>query len=179
MRFFVNGGFKRNGLFRLIMFFTLAFFLLLWLTDVLLYLKVGLSYTSVVDYYRGSAEGFRAPKSYLGLLEEAHFHLFAMAILLLTLNHLLLFTPLPNLLKAATVVLSFSSALCDIASGWLVRFVSPLFAYLKIASFIVLHLTIALLIFSILFFYLKPPPPPVPTQRTSPQGAPPTTPSRQ
>lgn len=146
MRFFITNDLRRNSLLRLIIVFTLVFFLFLWITNLLLYLKVGFSYSSVVEYYRGSEESFRPPKSYLGLLEEAHFHFFSMGIILVTLNHLLLFASINNTIKLVVIVSSFLSALGDIAGGWLVRFVSPSFAYLKIASVVVLQISIAYLI---------------------------------
>jgi hypothetical protein len=146
LRFFITNDLRRNSLLRLIIVFTLVFFLFLWITNLLLYLKVGFSYSSVVEYYRGSEESFRPPKSYLGLLEEAHFHFFSMGIILVTLNHLLLFASINNTIKLVVIVSSFLSALGDIAGGWLVRFVSPSFAYLKIASVVVLQISIAYLI---------------------------------
>ncbi len=132
----------------------MVFFVLLWLTNLLLYLQVGFSYDSVVEYYRGSEANFRPPKSYLGMLEEAHFHFFSMAIILVTLNHLILFTALGNLWKLLLILSSFLSALGDIAGGWLIRYVSPDFAYLKIASVTVLQISLAaLMIITIWFLY--------------------------
>lgn len=145
MRFFISPDIRKNSLLRLIIVFTVLFFLLLWLTNLLLYLQIGFSYDSVVEYYRGSEASFRPPKSYLGMLEEAHFHFFSMAVILVTLNHLILFTALGNLWKLVLIVSSFLSALGDIAGGWLIRYVSPYFAYLKITSVIVLQASLALL----------------------------------
>ncbi len=86
------------------------------------------------------------------MLEEAHFHFFAMAIILVTLNHLLLFTGIGNRWKLVLIVASFLSALGDISSGWLIRYVSPAFAYLKIASFIVLLTTLAVLMIIVIWY---------------------------
>ena len=86
------------------------------------------------------------------MLEEAHFHFFAMAIILVTLNHLLLFTGIRSQWKLVLIVSSFASALGDIISGWLIRYVSPVFAYLKIGSFIVLLTTLALLMIIIVWY---------------------------
>ena len=80
------------------------------------------------------------------MLEIAHFHLFAMGILLLTLTHLMLFVPLRAKLKPWFVVVPFTAALVDEGGGWLVRFVHPGFAYLKIAGFLVLEASLAVLI---------------------------------
>lgn len=140
MRFFVTSEWTRNHLLRLIIIFFLVYVAVFWLTNALLYFnKMGLTYQSVVDYYLGSEEQFLQPRSYQGLLEISHFHLFSMGILMLTLTHLLLFVPLQPSLKAVLICLSFGSAFLDEASSWLVRFVHPLFAYLKIASFLALQ----------------------------------------
>lgn len=42
--------------------------------------------------------------------------------------------------------LSFLAALADEAAGWLVRFAHPMFAYVKIAAFLLLETTLAVLI---------------------------------
>jgi len=152
MKFFISNDIRNNSLLKLIIVFTLIFFFFLWLTNLLLYLKIGLTYDSIVEYYRGSAEGFRQPKSYLGLLEEAHFHFFSMAIILVTLNHLILFSKINNIWKLIVIMASFISAFGDIAGGWLVRYVSPSFAYLKLGSVIVLQISLALLLIFVLIF---------------------------
>lgn len=150
MRFFISPDIRKNTLLKLIIIFTVLFFIFLWLTNLLLYLQIGFSYDSVVEYYRGSEENFRPARSYIGMLEEAHFHFFAMAIILVTLNHLILFTRISSLWKLVLVVSSFVSAFGDIAGGWLIRYVSPEFAYLKIASVIVLQISLAALMIIVL-----------------------------
>ena len=135
--------------------FTVIFFVFLWITNLLLYLQIGFSYDSVVEYYRGSEESFRPAKSYLGMLEEAHFHFFSMAIILITLNHLLLFTNIRDIWKLLLIVSSFASAFGDIAGGWLVRYVSPEFAYFKIASVLVLQLSLAVLMVIVLWMLYR------------------------
>ncbi len=152
LRFFISPDIRKNSLLRLIIVFTVLFFVLLWVTNLLLYLQIGFSYDSVVEYYRGSEANFRPPKSYLGMLEEAHFHFFSMAVILVTLNHLILFTALGNVWKLLLIVSSFLSALGDIMGGWLIRYVSADFAYLKIASVIVLQVSLALLMVIIIWF---------------------------
>jgi hypothetical protein len=152
LRFFISGDIRKNGLLKLVIVFTLVFFFFLWLTNLLLYLKIGFSYGSVVEYYRGNEETFRPPKTYVGMLEEAHFHFFSMAIILVTLNHLILFTRIRNLWKSIIIVASFLSAFGDIAGGWLILYVSPLFAYLKIASVMVLQTSLAVLLVLVLLF---------------------------
>jgi len=151
LRYFISPDIKKNTLLKLIVAFTVLFFLFLWITNLLLYLQIGFSYESVVEYYLGSEQDFRPPRSYLGMLEEAHFHFFAMAIILVTLNHLILFTKMGNFWKLLLILSSFLSALGDIAGGWLIRYVSPEFAYLKIASLIVLQVSLAALMIIVIW----------------------------
>jgi len=152
LRFFISPDITKNTLLKLIVAFTVLFFLFLWITNLLLYFQIGFSYESVVEYYLGSEQDFRPPRSYLGMLEEAHFHFFAMAIILVTLNHLVLFTKIGNFWKLLLILSSYLSALGDIAGGWLILYVSPDFAYLKIASLLVLQVSLAALMIIVIWF---------------------------
>jgi len=146
MRFVITGEWSKNRLLQTIIVLFVVYVGVLWLTNALLYFhKMGLTYTSVTEYYLGSEEKFLPPRSYQGMLEVSHFHFFAMGILLLTLTHLMLFVPLPPERKPWFIILPFTSALVDEGSGWLVRFVHPAFAYLKIAGFLSLELSLAVL----------------------------------
>ncbi|MFP8878447.1 MAG: hypothetical protein VCE43_02780, partial [Myxococcota bacterium] len=60
--------------------------------------------------------------------------------------HLMLFIPIRSNLKVWLIVVPFVSALVDEGAGWLVRFVSPHFAYLKIAGFVMLEVSLAVLV---------------------------------
>ena len=147
MRFVITGEWSKNRLLQLIIVLFLVYVAALWLTNALLYFhKMGLTYTSVTEYYLGSEEKFLQPRSYQGMLEISHFHLFAMGILLLTLTHLMLFVPLNPEIKPWFVILPFSGALLDEGGGWLVRFIHPVFAYVKIAGFLLLETSLATLI---------------------------------
>lgn len=154
MKFLVNGDFN-NKLLRIILGFALMYILVLWVTNVLLYIeKIGFTYNSVIGYYLGSEEEFKNPISYRGLLEVTHVHLFVFAFAFLLLNHLTVFSNIPRYLKLFLILTSFISGFCDMGVGWLIRFVSPSFAYLKIVSFIVFQSSLLfLLIFS--FFAVK------------------------
>ncbi len=147
MRFVVTGEWSRNRLLQTIVVLYVIYVAGLWVTNALLYFeKMSLDPASVVEYYVGSAERFSAPRSYQALLEISHFHLFAMGMLLLVLTHLMLFVPLPGRVKAWLITLPFLSALLDEGAGWLVRFVSPLFAWAKIAGFLLLQGSLAALV---------------------------------
>jgi hypothetical protein len=67
-------------------------------------------------------------------------------MLLLVLTHLILFVPLRNSTKAWLIIVPFFSAILDEGAGWLVRFVSPNFAYAKIAGFLLLEGSLAVLV---------------------------------
>ena len=147
MRFVITGELNRNRLLQTIIVLYALYVALLWLTNALLYFdRMALTPSSVVAHYLGSEETFREPRSYAGLLEVSHFHLFAMGMLLLVLTHLVLFIPIANRAKVWLIALPFLSGLVDEGAGWLVRFVSPGFAWLKIAGFLALQTSLATLI---------------------------------
>jgi len=146
MRFVITAEWSKNRLLQTIIVLFVIYIGVLWVSNALLYFhKMNLTYTSVVEYYLGSEAKFLQPRSYQGMLEISHFHFFAMGILLLTLTHLMLFVPLPPARKPFLIVWPFVSALLDEGSNWLVRFVHPYFAYLKIASFLSLEVSLAVL----------------------------------
>lgn len=150
MKYMQNGGFQNHPLMRLTLYWTLAFLTLFWLTTFYFYFsKMGLSPQSVVDYYRGSEGLFTAPRSAQSMLETTHMHLPMMALVLLMLTHLLIFAPMSNGAKIAFISLTFGSALLLEGAGWLVRFVHPGFALLKIASFLVMQGMIAYLLLAL------------------------------
>lgn len=148
MRFIVTGEWSRNRLLQVIVTLHTAYVAGLWLTNALLYFnKMSLYPSSVVEYYLGSEERFLQPRSYQGMLEVSHFHLFAMGMLLLVLTHLMLFIPVGNRTKLWLIVLPFASAILDESAGWLVRFVSADLAFLKVAGFLALQGSLAALVF--------------------------------
>jgi len=147
VRFIVSGEMSRNRLLQVIILIYSGYVSGLWVTNTLLYFnKMSLSYDSVVAYYLGSEERFLAARSYQGLLEVSHFHLFAMGMLLLVLTHLILFIPVSSRAKVWLIAVPFFSALLGESAGWAVRFVHPLFAYAKICGFLALQGSLAALI---------------------------------
>ena len=152
----VTGDWTRNRLLQTIVVLYAVYVAMLWITNALLYFnKMGLSYASVVSYYLGDPERFLQPRTYQGLLEISHFHLFAMGMLLLVLTHLMLFVPVSNRIKAWLIVLPFSAALLDEGSSWLVRFAHPGFAWAKIAGFLLLQGSLLALIVISLWAVLR------------------------
>jgi hypothetical protein len=147
VRFVVTGEWSRNRLLQTIVVLYAVYVAALWLTNALLYFeKMGLTPASVIDYYRGNQERFLSPRSYQGLLEVSHFHLFAMGMLLLVLTHLMLFVPLADRAKAWLIAIPFFAAGLDEGAGWLVRFAHPAFAWAKITGFLLLQGSLAALI---------------------------------
>ena len=146
MRFVVTGEWRRNRLLQTIIVLYVVYVAGLWLTNTLLYFnKMTLAPSSVVEYYLGSEERFLTPRSYAGLLEVSHFHLFAMGMLLLVLTHLVLFVPVSSRLKVWLITLPFAAAFIDEGSGWAVRFVHPWFAWTKVGGFLLLQGSLAVL----------------------------------
>jgi hypothetical protein len=102
---------------------------------------MSLSYGSVVIYYLLEQQ-FTEPRSYAGMLET------------LTSTSVRMFAVLTHLCcscrsRTARRFIDrklFLSALLDEGSGWLVRFVSPVFALAKIAGFLALQTSLAALI---------------------------------
>ena len=150
MKFLTKGDFNNSRLLQIILVFTLVYVLLLWVTNLLLYSeRIGFAYDAIVNYYLGSEEEFKNPVSYIGLLEATHWHLFVFAMALLFVNHLTVFSNIHQFLKLLLIIVSFFSGLGDMSAGWLIRFVSPSFAYLKLWSFIVFQISfLILLVFS-------------------------------
>jgi hypothetical protein len=156
MKYMVQGGFHRHPLMRLTLGLTLLLLLGFWATNAALYLdKMDLRPASVVRYYLGSEEDFTPPRSYGSMLEVTHGHLAMMAMVLLFLTHLVIFVPAPRGAKIGFIVLTFLSALGGEAASWLVRFVSPAFAPLKVGCFVALQSCLALLILALGAFLLR------------------------
>ncbi|MFZ2451696.1 MAG: hypothetical protein WAW36_14360 [Methylovulum miyakonense] len=147
MRYFVTGEQQRKALLNALVLMFLGYIVLLWLSNGLMYFhRMDLTPESVIAYYLGSEEQFTQPRSYEGMLEVSHFHLFSMGMLVLTLTHLMLMTEFSYRLKIWISGLTYLSAIADEAGGWLVRFVHPHFAYFKITAFLLLELSLATLL---------------------------------
>ena len=147
MRWVVTGEWSRNRLLQVIVLLYAIYVGMLWLTNALLYFnKMSLAPSSVVAYYLGSPEQFTSPRSYQGLLEISHFHLFAFGMLLLVMTHLMLFVPLSGRAKAWLISVPFFAGLLDEGAGWMVRYGGEAFAIVKVAGFLLLQASLAVLI---------------------------------
>jgi hypothetical protein len=147
LRFVVTGEWSRNRLLQVIVLLYAIYVGMLWVTNAALYFnKMSLAPSSVVAYYLGDAAQYTQPRTYQGLLEVSHFHLFAFGMLLLVMTHLMLFVPLSGRVKAWLISVPFFAGLLDEGASWLVRYGGESFAILKVAGFLLLQTSLAVLI---------------------------------
>lgn len=150
MKYMQDGGHQNQPLMRLTLGLTLALLLGFWVTNFAMYFsRMGLAPSSVASYYLGSEEDFRPPRSAESMLETTHMHLPMMGMVLLVLTHLLIFVPLARRAKVAFIVAAFAFAVMSEGAGWLVRFVSPSFAALKVVGFLGMQAVLAFLLGSL------------------------------
>ena len=147
MRFTLTGEWDQNRLLQAVVVLYCFFVVLLWATNWMLYFdSMDLTTASVVDHFLGDEEEFRSPRTYRGMLELTHFHLFAMGMLMMVLTHLALFVPVGTRLKLALIFVPFFSALASEGTSWLVRYGGAGFAWTKIAGFLMLQGSLAALV---------------------------------
>ena len=94
----------------------------------------GLSPQSIADHYRGSDATFGEPMSFRELAEITHFHLFTMPVVFMILVHVLYLTGVSNGVKVSMTWAAFSGVMLDLASPWLISYVSPIFALTMLAG---------------------------------------------
>jgi hypothetical protein len=151
-----RGGFQNHPLMRLTLALTLGLLLAFWLTNFGVYFsRMTLRPSSVVTYYNGSEADFRPPRSSESMLETTHMHLPMMGMVLLFLTHLAIFVPLAPAARVALITGAFASAVLEEGGGWLVRFVSPAFAPLKVIGFVGLQSAIFVLLAALGVFLFK------------------------
>ena len=156
MKYMANGSFQSNPLMRLTLIGTLIFFAIFWVTTFVMYFsKMGLSPQSVVDYYLGSEALYTQPRTFGSMLEVTHGHLPVMAMVALLLTHLFIFSGQSFRTKIWAIAALFIAALSGEAASWLVRFVHPAFAWLKIASFLAMEMSMGYIIWA-LFGMMRP-----------------------
>jgi hypothetical protein len=156
MKYMQDAGFQNNPLMRLTLGLTLALLLAFWATSVALYFaRMDLHPSSVVAYYNGSEAEFRPPRSAASMLETTHMHLPMMGIVLLFLTHLAIFVPAARGAKIAFIATAFAGAALEEGGGWLVRFVSPGFAALKVVGFLALQASLLYLIGALALFLAR------------------------
>jgi hypothetical protein len=156
MKYMQEGGFQKNPLMRLTLGFSLALLLVFWVSAWAMYFqRMNLRPSSVVDYYNGNEAEFRNPQSASSMTETLHIHMAMMSVVLLMLTHLAIFVPMPQRTKVWLITATFASALAEEGGGWLVRFVSPSFASVKILGMLGLQGTTAILMGLLAAFLLR------------------------
>ena len=157
MKYLQSGGFRNHPLMRLTLGCTLVLLAGLWITTALMYFRnMTLDPRSVVAYYRGDEARFLEPRTYGSMLEVTHMHLPMMALVLLLLTHLAIFLPWSTRARAGLILSTFAFALVGEGAGWLVRFVSPAFAPLKVLCFIGLEATLGGLLLGLTLYLASP-----------------------
>jgi hypothetical protein len=147
MKYMQNGGFQSHPLMRLTLGCTLVLLAGFVVSNFYLYFqRMDLSPASVVAYYNGSEEEFRPPRSAQSMLEVTHAHTVMMAVVLLLLTHLAIFARVPEKGRIAVIVVPFAAALLSEGSPWMIRFVHPDFAILKVLGFSLLQTSLLFLL---------------------------------
>lgn len=153
MKYLERGGFQGQGLMRLTLNLAIALLSLFWFTNLAIFAsRLGFTPASVASYYLGSEADFRPPRTAGSMLEVTHAHLPVMALVMLLLTHLLIFAPYSKRTRVTLIVTAFLSAALDEGAGWLVRFVHPGFAVVKLAAFVSLQGILAFLLVGLALF---------------------------
>jgi hypothetical protein len=153
VKYMERGGFQSQGLMRLTLGLSIALLSLFWLTNFAIFVsRLGFTPASVASYYLGSEADFRPPRTAGAMLEVTHAHLPVMALVMLLLTHLLIFAPYSKRTRVILIVTAFLSAALDEGAGWLVRFVHPGFAVVKLAAFVSLQSILAFLLIGLALF---------------------------
>ena len=157
MRYLQDGSHLHQPLIRLTLGLTLVLLFAFWGTSFAMYFsRMGLDPASVVAYYNGSEAEFTRPRSAGSMLETSHMHLPMMGLVLLLLTHLLIFVPLGARWKRALIFAAFAFAVLSEGGGWLVRFVSPSLAAVKVGAFLGLQATMGFLLASLAVSLARP-----------------------
>jgi len=147
VRYLQDGSHQFQPLMRLSLALMSVLLLGFWITNFAMYFsRMGLDPASVVAYYNGVESEFRPPRSAASMLETTHGHLPMMALVLLLLTHLLLFVPVSRRARITLMVGAFAAAALEEGGGWLVRFVSPSLAPLKVVGFVGLQVALGSLL---------------------------------
>ncbi len=114
------------------------FALLIW--------KTGLTPEGIAHYYLGYEAAMQFPKEFHELLENTHFHIFIVPVVLLVLTHVFYMTTWSERSKLRVTSLAYGAALADLAAPWLVRYGGAGFAWWKLASTLTYHAALLFLV---------------------------------
>lgn len=99
---------------------------------------IGPGPADVAVYFRGGERdgAMVFAKTFRELAEMTHFHAFVMGIVYLILAHLVIATSAPDVVKRGAIVLAFVGLAGDLVGPWLIRFVSPVFAWAQVSCWL-------------------------------------------
>jgi hypothetical protein len=120
---------------------------------ILMYkVRTGLTASGAQSYYLGnegtgaSGDAMQFARSLNELLDVTHDHAFSQPFLFFVLCHIFALTSVSDRIKVAVYTTSFASVLIDLASPYLIRYVSPSFAPLQIVNSVVMTLALLTLL---------------------------------
>jgi hypothetical protein len=90
--------------------------------------RIGISPQAIAAFYRGGQGEMSFPKELWQLMEEAHFHLFSVPVILLVLTHLLFATGCPPRTRVTISLGLWTGAVLEIGAPFAVRYWSAAFA---------------------------------------------------
>ncbi len=129
MKYLQSGGFQGHPLMRLTPVLAAMWLVGFGLTNFGHHsARMGLTPAPVASCHLGAEETFRKPCTCQAMLEVTHLHLPMMAMALLLLTHLLIFSPFTPGLQRGFISAVFAAALGNEAAGWLVCFVTLAFS---------------------------------------------------
>jgi hypothetical protein len=108
--------------------------------------KTGLTPAGIAAYYRGDEAAMQFPKELRELVENLHFHVYIVPIVLLVLTHVFYMTAWSERAKVSVTNLAYAAAAADLAAPFLVRFAGAGFAWWKLVSATLYHGTLFFLV---------------------------------
>lgn len=139
------------NLLKLVMFFfSLLLMGFFFINLLVFYSKMGFSLGSIKEYYLGNPEKFLKPKTFEGMFKVFYPHIISMAVFSVAVGHFLIFAG--SSLSIPLGIGLFLFSFLDNLSGFLIRFLHPYFALLKLLSFVVLQ---GIILYSVLLMLIR------------------------
>jgi len=149
MKAFQNGRYLRTS--SLPLRVTLTWFLVVvglgYATNfTMLAWKTGMTPAGIAAYYRGDETAMQFPKELRELVENVHFHVYIVPVVLLVLTHVFYMTAWTERAKLRVTNLAYVAFVADLVAPFLVRYASADFAWWKLASTTLFHGTLFFLV---------------------------------
>jgi len=148
MQYFINGSRLRNASLPVRVTFTgfLLFVLIGFGTNFAIDAwNTGLTPDGIAHYYRGfepppgSMEDLHYPKELRELVENLHFHIYLIPMLLLVVTHVFFMTRFSQAAMVGSTVVLWLALLGELGGPFLVRYAGPGFAFVKLGSSLAFH----------------------------------------